>query len=169
MRTLVLNAGYEPMQLVNWQRAICLVISQKAEIVAEYDQTIRSVSKTFSLPSVVRLKRYVQIVRNFGMVRCTRKNILLRDRCQCQYCAVQCSQGSATIDHVIPRSKGGKTTWNNVVVACHSCNRKKGNRSLDRISMRLLRKPKKPSWTEMVGDNSDSTLYEWLPYLDYAG
>jgi len=169
MRTLVLNAGYEPMQLVSWQRALCLVLSQKADIVAEYDRTIRSVTKSFSLPSVVRLKRYVHIVRNFGLVRCTRKNILLRDRCECQYCGVQLSVNSATIDHVIPRSKGGGTTWNNVVVACHPCNRKKGNRSLDRINMRLRSKPQRPSWKELMGQSVEDSLYEWLPYIDYAG
>ena len=170
MRTLVLNAGYEPMQLISWQRALCLVLSQKAEVVAEYDHQVRSVARSFSLPSVVRLKRYVQIVKNFGLVRCTRKNILLRDRYQCQYCGVRCTHNSATIDHVMPRSKGGKTTWSNVVVACHPCNRKKGNRLLERISMRLKRKPRRPSWKELMADeDGKEPNHEWLPWLDYAG
>jgi 5-methylcytosine-specific restriction endonuclease McrA len=71
---------------------------------------------------------------------------------------------------VHPRSKGGKTTWNNVVVACHPCNRKKGNRSLERINMRLARKPKRPSWKELMGEEeTDEPKHEWLPWLDYVG
>ena len=80
MRTLVLNAGYEPMQLISWQRSLCLVVAQKAEIVARYDKVVRSVSTSMPLPSVVRLVRYVGAVSYFGRVRCTRKNILLRDQ-----------------------------------------------------------------------------------------
>ena len=109
MRTLVLNAGYEPMQLISWQRALCLVMADKAEVIAQYDSVVRSVSKAIPLPSVVRLVRYVQVVSRFGFVRCTRKNVLLRDRYQCQYCGVKCRHGAISIDHVMPRSRGGKT------------------------------------------------------------
>lgn len=167
MRTLVLNAGYEPMQLVSWQRAICLVLSEKAEIISEYDERVRTVSQSFGLPSVVRLKRYVRIVRQFSLARCSRKNILIRDNYSCQYCGVKCSSATATVDHVIPRSKGGKTVWNNVVVACSPCNLKKGNMWLKNTDMRLLRQPKRPHWREMLG-TPENEADDWLPYLKYT-
>jgi 5-methylcytosine-specific restriction endonuclease McrA len=165
MRTLVLNAGFEPMQFVSWEKALCLVISAKAEVVAEYHRVVRTVSQSFKLPSVVRLKRYVELVARIGVVRCTRKNILLRDRCQCQYCGLQCRAQSATIDHVVPRSKGGKTTWTNVVVACDVCNRRKGSRSVEDAGMKLLRKPRRPGWSDMVERGTNEVIDAWLPFL----
>jgi 5-methylcytosine-specific restriction endonuclease McrA len=168
MRTLVLNAGYEPMVLINWQRAICLVLSEKAEIVAEYNQVIRTVSTTYALPSVVRLTNYVRVLNRFGIVRCSRKNIILRDRHQCQYCGVLCNMETISIDHVIPRCKGGRTTWENVVAACHDCNRKKGDQSLIQVGMALVRHPKQPSWRELMGEVDFPMEADWLRYLDYA-
>lgn len=169
MRTLVLNAGYEPMQLISWQRALCLVLSDKAEIVARYDTEVRSVSTSIKLPSVVRLVRYVRVISRFGVVRCTRKNVLLRDNLQCQYCGVSCREGAITIDHVVPRAKGGKTTWNNVVAACHPCNRKKGSRNLADTGMVLAKQPRRPSFRELMGENGQDSLMEWLPYMSQAG
>lgn len=169
MRTLVLNAGYEPMLLVNWQRAICLVLSEKAEIVAEYNKAVRTVSDKFQLPSVVRLTRYVRVVKRFGVARCTRKNIMLRDHFECQYCGVRCSKASASVDHIKPRSKGGKTVWNNVVVACHACNRKKASHSVQEIGFTLRSVPKTPTWRELIGEKDAYLEVAWLPYIDYAG
>ena len=169
MRTLVLNAGYEPMHLVSWQKALCLVISAKAEVVAEYKSVVRTVSDSFTLPSVVRLKRYVHVMTRFGIARCTRKNILIRDKCQCQYCGVQCRPQTATIDHVVPRARGGKTTWQNVVVACHSCNRRKGSRQLERSGLKLRRRPRRPTWRDLVERTHQDVMEEWRPYLDYGG
>lgn len=168
MRTLVLNAGYEPMLLINWQRALCLVLSEKAEVVAEYDKAVRTITRSYSLPSVVRLTRYVRVVRRFGTARCTRKNIILRDRSQCQYCGVQCNKGSASIDHIVPRSRGGRTTWDNVVVACHTCNRRKGSKPLAESGFRLLKKPRQPSWKELLGEVEYPIEAAWLPYINYA-
>jgi 5-methylcytosine-specific restriction endonuclease McrA len=166
MRTLVLNAGYEPMQLISWQRALCLVLSDKAEIVATYDAVVRSISKAVNLPSVVRLTRYVRVVSRFGFVRCTRKNVLLRDGYQCQYCGVKCRPGAITIDHVVPRSRGGKTTWTNVVAACHPCNRRKGSRPLEKCGLVLSRMPRRPLWKELIDDQNREASHDWLPYLD---
>ena len=166
MRTLVLNAGYEPMQLVNWKRALCLVLMEKAEIVSEYDEVIRSVADQFKLPSVVRLKRYVGRVKMLGWVRCTRRNILLRDNYHCQYCGRRFPSSSITIDHVIPKSKGGTTRWNNVVAACATCNRKKGSKSLRQFGKRPLKDPKRPSWADiMLRDEQHESLGDWLPWL----
>lgn len=169
MRTLVLNAGFEPMQLVSWQRALCLVLSEKAEVVAHYDAVVRSVSSSVQLPSVVRLVRYVQVVSRLGLVRCTRKNVLLRDHYQCQYCGVKCRPGAITIDHVVPRSRGGKTTWTNVVAACHLCNRKKGSRTPEQVGLVLQKLPRRPAWRDLINDMSrDGIFGSWLPYLDFV-
>lgn len=165
MRTLVLNAGYEPMQVISWQRAICLVLSNKAEVLAAYEDSVRSVTQVFKLPSVVRLVRYVRLVKRFGVVRCNRKNILLRDRHQCQYCSAHLTATGATIDHVIPRSRGGRTTWDNVVACCHPCNRRKGNDSLSDSGMRLSKKPTKPGWRDLISDLEDRLDVAWMPYL----
>lgn len=168
MRTLVLNAGYEPMLLISWERAVCLVLSEKAEVLAEYNAAIRTVTRTFQLPSVVRLTRYVRMVRRFGSARCTRKNILLRDKQQCQYCGVHCSNATASIDHIVPRCRGGRTSWENVVVACHDCNRKKGDKSLLETGLRLLSRPRQPTWHELLGEASFMLDPAWLPYMDNA-
>ncbi len=170
MRTLVLNAGYEPMQLISWQRALCLVLSQKAEVIAQYDAVVRSVSQAIQLPSVVRLVRYVQVVSRFGFVRCTRRNVLLRDRFQCQYCGVKCREGAISIDHVMPRSRGGKTSWTNVVAACHTCNRRKGSLTPEEAGMPLRKPPKRPTWRDLIDDLSRTGAgADWLPYLDETG
>ncbi|MCX6118282.1 MAG: HNH endonuclease [Proteobacteria bacterium] len=164
-RTLVLNAAYEPIHLVSWEKAMCLVFTSKAEIVAEYDSLIRSVSQIFKMPSVVRLKKYVKTFRKTMNARCTRKNILMRDRFNCQYCGQNCSVATVTIDHVFPRSRGGKTTWDNVVAACHPCNRKKADRTPSEASMPLLRVPRRPSWVDLLEESHRTLLESWMPFL----
>lgn len=165
MRTLVLNAGFEPVQLISWQRAICLVFQAKAEIVSQYETVVRTVSQSFQMPSVVRLLRYVRVASKLGVVRCTRRNVLLRDRYQCQYCGVRCRVQAITIDHVLPRSKGGKTSWTNVVAACHTCNRRKANRTPERAGMKLMREPRRPGWRDLIEDPTSSLDRGWLPWL----
>jgi len=170
MRTLILNSGYEPMQLVSWERALCLVFSEKAEIIATYsDRSIRTISTSFEMPSVVRLKRYVRVVRTFGVVKCTRKNILVRDRFECQYCGLRCSAAAATLDHVMPASRGGKTTWDNIVTSCADCNRKKGNRTPSEAGMLLRSRPRRPTWREWLERWQQDLDDSWMPYLDLAG
>ncbi|MFW7379914.1 MAG: HNH endonuclease [Oligoflexus sp.] len=165
MKTLILNAGFEPLQLVSWQRALCLVLSEKAEVVSSYQRVIRSVSHEFQLPSVIRLVAYVRRISRFEIVRCSRKNVLLRDQYQCQYCGILCTKTNATIDHIIPRSKAGKTTWENLVTSCMRCNIKKGSKSLEQAKMQLLRPPKKPRMNELVHSLSHELKDDWLPYL----
>lgn len=169
MRTLILNAGYEPLQLVSWQKAICLVLTSKAEVIAEYGQVVRTISTIYPLPSVVRLKRYARVVRRLSLARCTRKNVFLRDKFQCQYCGANCRIGSITIDHVIPKCRGGSTSWENVVAACQDCNRRKGNRSPDSVGLKLRRKPSRPGWRDLLEDTHQDVVMDWLPYLDTAG
>lgn len=167
MKTLILNAGFEPIQFVSWQRAICLVIAEKAEIVTARQQAVRSVSAEYNLPSVIRLVQYVRRVALIERVRCTRKNILLRDKYECQYCGVRCQKHNATIDHIIPKSKGGKTTWSNAVTACSRCNLKKANKSLEAASMKLLTPARKPRFGDMAVTLSGDFREDWLPYLRF--
>ena len=166
MRTLVLNAGYEPMHVVSWQRAICLVLTDRAEIVSSYHEGIRSVRRIFPRPSVVRLKAYLRPSYRFALIRCSRRNVILRDRSRCQYCGSVCRIGKITIDHVIPKARGGRTIWENVVAACQSCNHRKGDRLLDQLTMKLLRRPRRPNWYDLL-DYSESVVVEaWQPFLN---
>ncbi len=165
VRTLVLNAAYEPIHLVSWEKAMCLVFTAKAEIVAEYDHMVRSVSQIFKMPSVVRLKRYVRTFKRTMNARCTRRNVLMRDRFTCQYCAVVCTMNTITIDHVLPRSRGGKTVWDNVVAACHPCNRRKADRTPAEVGLKLMRLPKRPTWVDLLEESHRHLLDSWMPFL----
>jgi 5-methylcytosine-specific restriction endonuclease McrA len=165
MRTLVLNAAYEPIHLVTWEKAMCLVVTSKAEIVAEYDEVVRSVSRIYKLPSVVRLKSYVRTFRRTMNSRCTRRNILLRDQLTCQYCSQRMNQNNITIDHVKPRCHGGGTEWNNVVAACHPCNRKKADLTPEQAGLRLIRTPKSPTWIDLLEESHRELINSWLPFI----
>lgn len=143
MDTLVLSAAYEPVQRISWQRAITLVFSGKVEVVEEYDdRTIRSVTFEIRMPSVVRFVRMLRVRRR--KPRFTRDNLLSRDGHRCQYCARGVTRAEATYDHVIPKAQGGRTSWENVVIACVRCNQKKGGRTPEQAGMVLLTKPHRP-------------------------
>ena len=150
MKTLVLNASYEPVQLIDWQKAVYMIYTDKAEVVSTYDKVVRSVSQAIKLPKVIRLKNYVKLISNLTAVRYSRRNILLRDDHTCQYCGKQVVGKDATMDHVVPRSRGGKSTWTNVVTACHRCNNKKDNRTPKEAGMRLLNQPKRPKIANLL-------------------
>ncbi|MFQ5438005.1 MAG: HNH endonuclease [Paracoccaceae bacterium] len=141
---LVLNADYRPLSylplsLWNWHEAIKAAYLDRVSVVAEYDHVVRSPSTEIRVPSVVVLKDYVKPARSAAF---TRFNLFLRDEFTCQYCG---ARGDLTFDHVIPRSRGGRTTWENVVAACGPCNLGKGSRLLSETRMHLLRPPRRPS------------------------
>ncbi len=143
--TLVLNATYEPIQIVSWKRAVRMLFQEKVEVVAEYDQEIRSVSVSIRMPSVLRLLHYVKVRPHHNRVKFTRANIYARDGYQCQYCATRLSASELTYDHVLPVARGGPKSWENIVTCCIPCNRKKGNRTPEEAGMKILRAPKAPS------------------------
>jgi 5-methylcytosine-specific restriction endonuclease McrA len=170
MRTLVLNSGYEPMQLISWERALCLILSSRAEMIASYNgHAVRTISTSFPMPSVVRLTRYVRLVRRFGIIKCNRRNVMIRDRYECQYCGIRCTVASVTIDHILPVSRGGKTTWDNVVACCSNCNRRKGSRTPMEAGLALRSKPRRPSWREWLERWKHELDDSWLPYLELTG
>lgn len=145
METLVLNATWQPVARITWQRAITLLFRGKVEIVEEYeDKTIRSVTFEVKMPSVVRFVRMVK--RRKPVIRFSRENVFARDQGECQYCHRKVTRPEATYDHVLPRSQGGGTHWENIVIACVPCNQKKGGRTPDQARMKLAKAPVKPTW-----------------------
>jgi 5-methylcytosine-specific restriction endonuclease McrA len=145
--TLVLNADYQPLSyfplsLWSWQDTIKAVFLERVNIVSEYEEIVRSPGLSMKIPSVISLKQYVKTQKNPVF---SRFNVFLRDKFSCQYCGLTKETHELTFDHVIPRSLGGKTNWNNVVTACGSCNFKKGSKSLSEINMLPIMKPEPPN------------------------
>ncbi len=148
-RVLVLNATYEPLSVVSMPRAVNLLLGNKAEMTEESDVILHSASLTMAAPLVVRLLHYVRVPRNLPMPL-SRRAILLRDNYQCQYCGAQPGKELLTIDHILPRSRGGRTDWENVTTACGACNRRKGNRLPDEAGMPVLHEPTRPRFWSMA-------------------
>ena len=143
--TLLLNASFEPLKIISWQRAITLLFAGKVEVIEEYSKEVHSVTFSIKLPSILRLLKYVK-VRKSRIVRFSRANIYARDRHTCQYCGSTFNSADLTFDHVIPVSRGGTKSWDNIVTACIDCNRQKGGRTPDEAGMRLIQKPVEPRW-----------------------
>lgn len=144
MRTLVLDQGWQPHRVVSWQRAVGMLFGGKVEVVEEYAEEIRSVSITIRMPAVVRLLRTVR--RRTTTPRLTRAHVLARDGFCCQYCGRRMTVSQSTFDHVLPRSRGGTTSWENIVAACRGCNGRKGGRTPEEAGMRLRVAPRHPDW-----------------------
>ena len=168
---LVLNAdfrplSYYPLSLWSWQDTIKAVCQDKVVIVEEYDEQITSPSVSMTLPSVIALKDYV--VRT-SKPAFTRFNLFLRDKFTCQYCQTHFPAKDLTFDHVIPRSKGGGTRWDNIVTACGSCNRKKANKSINAAGLTLNRPPQQPSLWQLQENGRafppNYLHYTWNDYL----
>jgi 5-methylcytosine-specific restriction endonuclease McrA len=137
---LVLNASYEPINICAARRAIVLVLKGLAMPEEENGHCLHAARIAMRVPSVIRLLEYRRIPHQTRAL--SRKNILLRDRNTCQYCGLVMSSGELTLDHVVPRSRGGLSAWENLVACCHPCNRRKGNHLLGEIDMRLLKEPR---------------------------
>lgn len=143
--TLVLNASFEPLKIVDWQRAITLFYRGKVEVLAEHDRPVRSVTFTFKLPSVVRLLRFVKVHGREDVVPFTRANIYARDSYRCGYCGDTFADQDLTFDHVVPSAQGGSRGWTNIISACVPCNRRKDARTPEEAGMPLLWVPKRPT------------------------
>ena len=145
-QTLLLNATYEPLKVVHWQKAVTLWCQGKVEIIAHHDREVRAVSFSFKLPSVIRLLRYVRIKKRFDYVPFSRANIYATRRVQLPVPAPTSSRHQElTFDHVIPVSQGGRKDWENIVTCCVSCNRRKGGRTPARGAHALVRPPRRPN------------------------
>jgi len=168
---LVLNAdfrplSYFPLSLWSWQDAVKAVFLDRVNIVSQYDDVVHSPSFAMRLPSVIALKQYIPISRRPAF---TRFNVFLRDRFGCQYCGDHFPTQELTFDHVIPRSRGGRTTWENIVTACARCNLSKGGRTPKEAAMHPRHRPKRPTAFELQDRGRKfppNHLHEsWLDYL----
>jgi 5-methylcytosine-specific restriction endonuclease McrA len=163
-RVLVLNLDHYPVAVVTVQKAMVLLLLEKAQVLSAYELLeIRTVTRTFTYPAVIRLAQYKHIP--YKGVLLNRANLFRRDRGQCQYCG---SFKQLTIDHVIPRSKGGKTSWTNLVTACNRCNVLKGDKTLEQVGMQLQTEPFVPSLSYFLASYAERQAPEWLPYLETA-
>ena len=157
---LVLNATYEPLCIVTARRALNLILATKAEMVSSSDDCFRSAKMSFPSPSVVRLINFVRVPYT-TRVALNRRAVFARDNHKCQYCHAP----AENIDHVVPRSRGGTHTWDNVVAACKACNARKEDRMLNEINMRLRRQPTTPHARAWVLAATGSRRPEWEPWL----
>lgn len=162
-KVLLLNATYEPLSFISLKRAVVLVLKEKAEVVEEVvERKLRTEQTTFPYPVVIRLISYVPVPRRVT-IPLTRRSLLSRDHYTCQYCGA--TDQPLTIDHVVPRSKGGKTEWTNVVAACGSCNRRKGNKALSETKMTLRSKPTKPTYMAVILLGQAKENETWQRYI----
>lgn len=148
MYVIVLNADYTYLHSINWKRAINLLKKGKVEVLKNTEKVIAGFNEQVLVPMVVRLIQFVRRIYK-NKVPLQRKNIFVRDEFTCQYCAKKCNN-SPTIDHIIPRSRGGGQTWNNSVTACIKCNQKKGNKTPKEAKMSLIKKPVQPTINEFA-------------------
>jgi len=163
--TLLLNASYEPLTVVTWKKAITLMILGKADMLESQDNVARTIRKSFALPSVLRLKNRVKVLPK--SVQFTRANVYRRDGYRCQYCEQKFSGAQLTFDHVLPLSRGGRMTWENIVTSCEPCNRLKGDLTPTEALMPLMKQPKAPRWRpfSLGAWDADEHPTIWHPYM----
>ncbi len=162
-RVLLLNATYEPMTTLGLHRAVCLVLRDKADVVHDdiSGAVLHAASLALAVPSVIRLRRYVRVPYRH-LVPLTRAALMRRDDYRCAYCA----RRAETIDHVVPRSRGGKHTWENCVASCMACNHRKADRLLEELGWTLRMAPAVPRGTHwrLIGAHHEGDP-QWAPYL----
>jgi 5-methylcytosine-specific restriction endonuclease McrA len=170
-QVLLLNASYEPLLVITDRRAVSLLMRGRVEAASEETIEMRSVSRTLRIPTVLRLRYYVNVPQRGR--HWSRRGVLERDRYTCGYCGVRLgdkyrgrtlNRQDLTIDHVLPVSRGGKNTWSNTICACAACNHRKGDRMPHEVSMKLLWEPKMPRTTYLVA--SGEVPADWRIYLE---
>ncbi len=159
---LVLNATYEPINVCTVRRAVVLLLKEKAEVLEHGEWELHSVSSTVPRPVVIRLVTYVRVPRDTHRRKITRRAVFARDDWTCQYCG---SRSNLTVDHVVPRSKGGPSDWENIVASCAPCNRRKGNASPRQAGMQLRREPRVPNPNVFIHVASPTIPVAWQQYL----
>ncbi len=180
---LVLNKSFLPVQITTVRRAFCLLYAGIAKAVnsqyetfdyeswhrlsiERHDETIGLVDRVIKIPRVILLTAYDRVPKR--RVRFSRHNIFARDRNTCQYCGKRFPRADLNLDHVIPRSQGGSSTWENVVCSCHQCNRRKGGKTPEQARIKLISQPKRPAWTPPLNVSLQEIMHkEWVPFLDF--
>jgi 5-methylcytosine-specific restriction endonuclease McrA len=167
--TLLLDCSYQPLDIIPWKEAVRLWFLGKAEVIEEHEAELRSTYLVIKMPAVVRLTRLFR--KKKKKVKFSRAAIYTRDKQTCQYCGMKGTARDFTFDHVIPKSRGGRTNWENIVTACKPCNLKKANRTPSEAGMALLSKPKMPDWLPLL--NLRVSLNDipdtWSSYLFWTG
>tara|TARA_R100000664_G_scaffold31268_1_gene44720 strand:+ start:649 stop:1173 length:525 start_codon:yes stop_codon:yes gene_type:complete len=164
MKTLKLDSTYRPIGVIDCLEALVMCIVGKATAVEEYEEEISSPSVTFKIPSVIVLKNIVKFISNG--IKPSRSNVIWRDNNTCQYCRTEYKSSELTIDHVMPRSRGGENTWTNLVTCCKKCNQKKRDRTPEEARMKLLKKPVQPKTSLLRYTNEIVpiwNIYLWQP------
>ena len=161
-QVLVLNASYEPLNVTTVRRAHVLVFKGKAEVIEELDQPLRSATGAFPWPHVIRLVQYVRVPRTLQR-KISRRALFARDGWRCMYCGT--TSGRLTLDHVVPRSRGGDSVWENVVTSCAPCNLRKGNRLLHELQMELKVRPRPPAPVLFIRLAAPKIPQRWERYL----
>src|SRR2546430_16395736 len=164
-RVLVLNATYEPINVCTVRRAVVLLLKEKAELIERGRHELRSQSSTLARPVVIRLVTYVKVPRDAHRPKIPRRAVFPRDSWTCQYCG---SRSNLTVDHVIPRSKGGASSWDNIVSSCAPCNRRKGDRTPRQAGMQPQRAPRTPRAEIFIHVATPTIPTAWLQYLPQA-
>ena len=165
-QVLVLNASYEPLNVCSVRRAHVLVFKGKAEVIEQLEQPLRAAVASFPWPHVIRLLHYVRVPRAIQR-KISRRALFARDGWRCVYCGT--SGGRLTLDHVVPRSRGGESVWENVVTACAPCNLRKGDRSLEESGLALPSTPKAPAPVLFIRLAAQRIPHGWQPYLESFG
>lgn len=160
---LVLNASYQPLHITSVRRAVNLIFAAKAELIEHTGGVLRSPSQTFPVPLIIRLVRYIRLPKNMH-VPLTRHTVMIRDQHTCQYCNLAFPSEKLTIDHVMPKSRGGHRTWENVVTACTQCNRRKADRTPEEAHMQLRRPPREPRYIGLAW-TIENPPQAWQKYL----
>jgi 5-methylcytosine-specific restriction endonuclease McrA len=163
-QVLVLNATYEPLNVVSVRRAVLLLLKEKAEIVEAAEAWLHAEQLALPIPLVIRLVYFVRIPRRFQLPL-SRRTVLARDHYTCQYCGARPGKANLTIDHVLPRSRGGETRWENVAVACGTCNRRKGDRTPEEARMPLLNEPRRPRYLALTLLEGAGAPQAWSKYM----
>jgi len=165
-QVLVLNASFEPLNVCSVRRAHVLVYKGKAEVIERLEQPLRSATDTYPWPHVIRLVTYVHVPRA-AQRKISRRALFARDEWRCVYCGT--TAGRLTLDHVVPRSRGGDSVWENVVTSCAPCNLRKGNRLPHEVSMELKRRPGPPAPVLFIRLSTPKIPTRWEPYLAAFG
>jgi 5-methylcytosine-specific restriction endonuclease McrA len=164
MKALLLNSSYYPVEIIDWKKAMILFFTGRAEIVEHHENLqVNSTNETYKLPKVMRL---FGNFKSFSRIKFNRTNLFYRDKHLCQYCGDKFNEKELTFDHVIPKSRGGETSWTNIVSCCDGCNSKKANRTPKEWGVRLLKIPIEPKWTPKMAfklsKNEFSIFSSWL-------
>lgn len=168
-KVLLLNANGEPLSMIHWTRALGLLLKKKVDVYEYFEgEEIRSATRSFQLPSVIALVKYAVIPgsRRIGL---NKKNVMARDKFECQYCGKHLSDSSATIDHILPLCRKGAHSWKNVVAACKPCNNTKDDRTPKEAEMPLIRQPWVPTRALLIRERAEQLGYtRWAPYFGRA-